>query len=99
MTSIAVDAYVVDTLMADLIGHDRLPSAFCVYLLLWRHTHGIGEPSVQVRLYDLATGTGLSKPAVQGAPRRPSQPQLLCIRRKGIRAIPVSTVGRPWIRP
>ncbi len=98
MTSIALDAYVVDTLMADLIGHDRLPSAFCVYLLLWRHTHGVGAPSVQLSLYDLATGSGLSKRAVQEALRWLSKRKLLSISRESITAIPVYTVRRPWIR-
>jgi hypothetical protein len=98
MTSIGVDAYVVDTLMADLIGHDRLPSAFCVYLLLWRHTHGIGAPTVQLSLYDLASGTGLSKRAVQEALRWLSKRRLLSLTRESITAIPVYTVKRPWAR-
>lgn len=98
MTSIGVDAYVVDTLMADLIGHDRLPSAFCVYLLLWRHTHGIGAPNVQLSLHDLATGTGLSKRAVQEALRWLSKRRLLSLSRESITAIPVYTVKRPWAR-
>ena len=34
-------AYVLDTLMADLVGHDRQPSAFLVYLHLWRRTAGL----------------------------------------------------------
>ena len=40
MPAVELDPYVIDTLMADLIGHDRQPSAFLVYLLLWRHTLG-----------------------------------------------------------
>lgn len=38
-TPVLVDAYIVETLMPDLVGHDRQPSAFLVYLYLWRHTH------------------------------------------------------------
>src|ERR1041384_2183656 len=98
MTSISVDAYVVDTLMADLIGHDRLPSAFCVYLLLWRHTHGVEGPSVQLSPYDLAAGTGLSKRAVQEALRWLSKRKLISLSRESITAIPVYTVKRPWAR-
>jgi len=33
--TVAVEAYVFDTLMHDLIGHDRAASAFVVYLHLW----------------------------------------------------------------
>jgi hypothetical protein len=32
-----LDDYVVDVLMPDLVGHDRHPSAFLVYLFLSRH--------------------------------------------------------------
>ena len=64
MSRVEIDGYVLDTLMADLVGHDRQPSAFLVYLRLWRHTHGSGHSTAQVSLLDLAVGTGLSKRAV-----------------------------------
>ena len=35
MSAVPVDDYVLDTLMRDLVGHDRRPSAFLVYLYLW----------------------------------------------------------------
>jgi len=98
MPAIEVDDYVVDTLMADLVGHDRQPSAFLVYLYLWRHTHSAGEDTAQVSLFDLATGTGLSKRAVQEALRWLSKRRLLSIQRAGITAVPVYTVRRPWTR-
>lgn len=40
VAGVTVDAYILDSLMPDLIGHDRQPSAFLVYLCLWRQTHG-----------------------------------------------------------
>ena len=98
MSNIAVDRYVLDTLMADLIGHDRQPSAYLVYLFLYRHSHGAGTASVQLSLFDLATGTGLSKRAVQEALRWLAKRRLLSLQRAGITAIPVYTVKRPWIR-
>src|SRR4051794_37203139 len=63
--NVCVDAYVFDTLMRDLIGHDRAASAFVVYLLLWRRTMGAGEATVQISLRDIAEGTGFSKRGVQ----------------------------------
>jgi hypothetical protein len=45
MTTVEVDAYVIDTLLPDLVGHDRRPSAFLVYLHLWRLSGG-GETEV-----------------------------------------------------
>jgi len=96
--SVEVDGYVVDTLMADLVGHDRQPSAFLVYLFLWRHTHGSGRATAQVSLLDLAMGTGLSKRAVQEALRWLAKRRLLSLQRESITAVPVYTVRRPWVR-
>src|ERR1700751_4717436 len=41
-----LDDYVVETLMPDLIGHDRSPSAFIVYVKLW---HGAGGADGRVQ--------------------------------------------------
>ena len=65
--TVAVDTYVFDTLMHDLIGHDGSTSAFVVYLHLWRQSHGVDEPTVQMSLRDIAEGTGFSKRGVQEA--------------------------------
>lgn len=91
-----LDNYVVDTLMADLISHDRQPSAFLVYLFLWRHTIGVDKTSAQLSLFDLHTGTGLSKRAVQEALQWLAKRKLLSIQRASITAIPVYTVKRTW---
>jgi helix-turn-helix protein len=98
MPKVEIDAYVVDTLMGDLVGHDRQPSAFLVYLSLYRHTHGTGESAAQLSLMDLATGTGLSKRAVQEALRWLSKRRLLSLSRESMTAVPVYTVKRPWNR-
>jgi DNA-binding GntR family transcriptional regulator len=99
MPAIALDEYILDALMPDLVGHDRHPSAFLVYLHLWRETHGAGKPNVRSALQDLAVATGLSKRAVQSALRRLSKRKLIGIARAGITAVPVYTVNRPWRRP
>ena len=96
--SVSIDAYVLDTLMADLVGHDRQPSAFLVYIFLWRRTLGDGQPSVQLSLLDIATSTGPSKRAVQDALGLLSSRRLLSIQRESITAIPVYAVRRPWAR-
>jgi hypothetical protein len=98
MTRIELDAYVLDTLMPDLVGHDRAPSALLVYLYLWRHSIGAGDPSAQSSLLDIATGTGLSRRAVQTAIGTLSRRRLLSIRREGITAIPTYTPRRPWAK-
>ena len=98
MTTRALDAYILDTLMPDLVGHDRQPSAFLVYVYLWRRTHGAGAASTQVALVDIAEGTGLSKRAVQDALGRLATRRLLTVARERITAVPVYTVQRPWRR-
>jgi hypothetical protein len=98
MASVAIDAYVVDTLMPDLVGHDRQPSAFLVYLFLWRQTHGAAIAHTRVALIDIAEATGLSKRAVQDALGWLGKRKLIAVEREGITAVPVYSVLRPWRR-
>ena len=98
MATIAIDPYIVDTLMPDLVGHDRQPSAFLVYLLLWRQTHGAGKATSQVALLDIAEAAGLSKRAVQDALGWLGKRKLIAVARASITALPVYTVLRPWRR-
>ncbi len=58
----ALDRYVIDTLMRDLVGHDRRPSAYLVYLCLIAAGAGGRAALSHARL---AERTGLSKRAVQ----------------------------------
>jgi CRP-like cAMP-binding protein len=98
MTTLSLDAYILDTLMPDLVGHDRQPSAFLVYLFLWRRTLGTGRPRVRVSLADIAEATGLSKRSVQDALRTLVRRKLVSLLRENITAIPAYTVMRPWSR-
>ncbi len=100
MDVVELDAYVIDTLMRDLVGHDRQPSAFLVYLFLWRVAGAEGGEggAVAVSLRDIALGTGLSRRAVQESLGRLQRRQLIGIARAGITAVPEYTVLRPWAR-
>jgi hypothetical protein len=98
VSTISVDDYVLDALMRDLVGHDRQPSAFIVYLTLWRLTHGDGRETTQAALQDIAESTGLSKRSVQDAVAWLSKRKLLSISRASITAVPVYRVLRPWKR-
>ena len=96
-TTVAFDAYVVDTLMPDLVGHDRKPSAFVVYLYLAGIARRTGRDRVSASLETIAVKTGLSKSSVQSALRH--------LRQRGlVKDEPVSStdptrvVLRPWIR-
>jgi hypothetical protein len=96
MQRLPLDAYVLDVLMRDLAGHDRRPSAFLVYLMLWWRA-ARGE-STQMSLQQLAEATGLSKSAVQDALRLLTRRQLVRARRHSPTSIPEYVVLRPWIR-
>jgi DNA-binding transcriptional ArsR family regulator len=96
---IAIDAYVIDTLLPDLVGHDRQPSAFLVYVSLWRQTHGAGNEQVELSLGELSEKTGLSRRGVQDALTRLANRKLVTIERESVTSISIYRVNRPWLRP
>ena len=91
-----VNPYVIDTLMPDLTGHDRQPSAFLVFLFLYRWTAGLNRASVTISLRDIAEATGLSKRTVQSAIDRLHRRKLIGIKRDTITAIPEYRVVKRW---
>ena len=93
-----LDSYVVDTLMGDLLGHDRAPSAVVVYLYLWRHTRGAAKPFAGLSLQTIASETGLSKSSVQNALRRLKRRKLVSVKRDGPTAPCRYEVHEPWKR-
>ena len=93
-----VDPYVLDTLMPDLVRHDRAPSAFLVYLQLFRRTHGSETQSVSLALLDIAEATGLSKRTVQNALAHLTRRRLIGVTRASPTGVPQYTVHRPWRR-
>ena len=95
----ALDPYIVDVLMRDLTGHDRQPSAFLVYLLLWHRTLGCGARTVRLSHRTIAEATGLSKSAVQAAIRTLTRRRLVHSERDAPTGTPQYAVHRPWIRP
>jgi hypothetical protein len=97
MTHVQLEAYILDSLMPDLVGHDRRPSAFITYLFLWRQA-ARSDSRVQVSLRDIADGTGLSKRAVQDALRVLERRQLVRSWQAHLTAVPEYQVLRPWSR-
>lgn len=96
MRTMTLDRYVVETLMRDLISHDKKPSAFVVYLWLWSRTHGADRPSVHQSHQQLADATGLSKSAVQSAVKVLVRRHLVGARQASRTATPEYVVHRPW---
>jgi len=96
MKAVRFDAYVIETLMPDLVLHDHRPSAFLVYLQL---SHRAGRRGrVRVSHQEMADWTGLSKSAVQVAIRSLSRRRLLRAARASSTAVPEYSVLRPWRR-
>jgi hypothetical protein len=98
MRTLALDTYVVDTLMQDLVGHDRQPSAFLVYLFLWKETDGGERRSGPLSLRHLAESTGLSKRSIQESVAALERRALLVVHRSHPLAVPAYEVLRPWRR-
>ena len=95
---LGLDPYIVDTLMRDLIAHDRAPSAFVVFLWLWRQTHAQGRERIGASLAEIAHATGLSKSSIQSAIRRLSRRRLVTANKAGPTIAPVYQVNETWKR-
>jgi hypothetical protein len=93
-----LDSYVVDVLMPDLVGHDRRPATFVVYLFLLHRAAVAKRDSVSVSLQTIATRTGLSKSTVQTAIRHLRRRRLLDPAVTATVNDPVRRVLRPWNR-
>jgi hypothetical protein len=88
-----VDAYIVDALMRDLVGHDHRASAFLVYLTL---TAAAGDGAARFSHAQLAERTGLSKRSVQDAVLHLVDRSLLRVTRQGATDIPKYEPLTPW---
>jgi hypothetical protein len=97
MNHVQLDAYILDSLMPDLVGHDHRPSAFITYLFLWRRAARTGG-SVRASLGDIADGTGLSRRATQEALRVLVRRKLVTSLQAHVTAVPEYQVLRPWER-
>jgi hypothetical protein len=98
MERLSVDAYVIDVLMPDLVGHDRRPATFVVYLFLLRQAAKARRDTVCVSLQTIAAKTGLSKSTVQTALRHLRRRKLVDPTITATVTAPVRRVMRPWVR-
>jgi hypothetical protein len=95
-TSLHLDTYVIHTLMRDLVGHDKLPSAFLVYLQLCFARAHSPHRLVTASLQKLADQTGLSKSAVQSAIKHLKARGLIRATQPARTATPSYEVLAPW---
>jgi len=93
-----IDAYVTDVLLRDLVGHDRRPVSFLVYLWLTAEQQRRGA-AVQISYSELAESVGVSKSAAQSAVRWLMRRRLLAASKENATATPRYTVLSPWKDP
>jgi hypothetical protein len=92
------DDHITDVLLRDLVGHDRRPAAFLVYLWLTAEREKSGG-AVQVSFQELAESVGISKSSAQAAVRWLVRRKLLSITKLNATAVPRYTVLTPWKKP
>ena len=97
MEPLSLDSYVIDRLMPDLVGHDRSPAAFIVYLALWRAAPKPGS-SAPLSHQKIATLTGLSRSAVQTALAHLHARELIISTRTTPTSVPKHRIMKPWDR-
>ena len=97
-TRLAIDPHLVDVLLPDLVGHDKRPSSFVLYLWLYAMTRGVGRKSAFFSYQMLTDRTGLSKRAVQRAVAHLRRRQLIKVARRSATAVPEYSVATPWQR-
>ena len=93
---VAVDDYVLDVLMRDVVGHDQQPSAYLVYLYLYGQAARSRWKPLSISLRTLADATGLSKSAVQTALKLLRRRELIVSERAHATATPRHRVLRHW---
>ncbi len=94
--AIPVDDYVLDVLMRDIVGHDRQPAAYLVYLYLYGLAARRRWKPIVASLRTIAEATGLSKSAVQTALELLRRRELIASVSAHATAVPEHRVLRLW---
>ena len=93
----SIDDYVTDVLMRDLVGHDKRPVSFLVYLWL-ASEQARKTAAVQISYQDLAESIGVSKSSVQSAVAWLVRRKLIVVSKATVTATPEYKVLSPWRR-
>jgi len=89
------DPYITDVLMRDLVGHDRRPVSFLVYLWLTAEQES-RKSEVQISYQELAESIGVSKSSAQSAVAWLVRRKLLAVSKESVTATPRYSVLSPW---
>ena len=90
-----LDDYIFDVLMRDLIGHDRKPAAFLVYV--WLAAEQARRRSDLCMSYEeMAESIGISKSSAQTAAKWLARRKLIAVHKATPTATPIYRVLSPW---
>ena len=93
-----IDDYITDVLLRDLVGHDRRPVSFLVYLWLSAEQARRGA-AVQISYQELAENIGISKSSAQAAVSWLRRRKLLSATKENATAVPRYAALTPWKPP
>jgi len=95
-----LDAYITDVLLRDLVGHDRRPTSFLVYVWFTaeqqKYAQQRRDSPVTISYQDLAESIGISKSSAQSAVAWLVRRKLLAVARATVTATPRYKVLTPW---
>jgi hypothetical protein len=91
------DDYVTDALMRDLVGHDKRPVSFLVYLWLAAEQQRRNS-AVRISYQELAESIGVSKSSAQAAIGWLVRRKLVLMSKETVTATPRYKVQSPWKR-
>jgi hypothetical protein len=94
--AVELDSYVIDVLMRDLVRHDKMPSAFIVYVYLAVRAEREMKRGIAASYSTIAAATGLSKTAVQKAVAHLLRRKLISVAKASATATPVYRLNRHW---
>jgi hypothetical protein len=102
-----LDPYVTDVLLRDLVGHDRRPASFLVYIWFTAEQQKAEQhkyaqqrlaAAVTISYQDLAESIGISKSAAQSAVSWLIRRKLLAATKTTVTATPAYKILTPWKR-
>jgi predicted DNA-binding transcriptional regulator len=94
---LTIDDYVTSVLMRDLVGHDKRPVSFLIYLWLLAEQKQ-RESVVQISYQELAESIGISKSSAQTAVAHLARRKLVLVNKATVTATPEYKVLSPWRR-
>ena len=90
-----LDPYITDVLLRDLVGHDRRPASFLVYIWFTGEQQRRAS-AVTISYQDLAESIGISKSSAQSAVTWLTRRKLLAVTKSTVTATPEYKVLTPW---